>query len=823
MMESDDKDVENDESLSRIKAEIATLNAKLNHFDLQRRQALNDLLDLKGNIRVFCRIRPILNNEYGHFGSVVSSDSTHVLLKFTESRRKYYALDRVFTPATSQDEVFSEIEPLIQSSLDGYNACIFAYGQTGTGKTFTMEGTSEWPGIVPRTLEELFKKSQTSHNKFLLEFSMLEIYMGILSDLLGPRNRKTTVRKIQSLSIRTGPDGGIEIDNLRAIRVVSADQPLLPMQIRSQADPTGGSERLLKTQASGRRLEEGKAINLSLSSLGDVISALQSKKPHIPYRNSKLTQVLKDSLGADSKTLMVVHVSPKDEDLCETVCTLGFATRARSIHLAQEESMELRLKKEYAIAELLKIVKKLEDECQEIRSDIENLYENLKYLTNVDSKSFDIPEDPQYDAGDKKPHVKNVKATPVLNQPRFMSSTACSRQKTSSLSPSAIRKKVQDPPVKRKSSSVYADSLSSPVKGISQSGYGSECSMSKTSCSNWIYNEECQSEFSEDSSECDVKMVVFAEQKKLPSTPYLSDKGFNRFKDGRTKKTERKKGLNFNNCPCPRKKEQTAAQIQRTKKGVTNAVPERMNVNKKGHIEMSAPIKLHTFDSFNFNAVDENDLNNDFALNRVDPLSEQEINQISIEMGSLLVDETQSSGNIFLIEDSSGDRTPQSDLGNTELHQSKQYEQTFHDSKHESESHKLDDKSNEAEDSIFKFTVLEEAGGAEILTSNGEVTDYFNGNLCSSPCPMQDVKKICLLPVKCQRDVVTPKGNMILDQKHEAREDSSTDLTNFQMDEHTGICNYFRKTVWMLCASVLLGLGIDNLGFGHEFFNGLML
>ncbi|KAK1292464.1 hypothetical protein QJS10_CPB17g01519 [Acorus calamus] len=694
MMESDDKDVENDESLSRIKAEIATLNAKLNHFDLQRRQALNDLLDLKGNIRVFCRIRPILNNEYGHFGSVVSSDSTHVLLKFTESKRKYYALDRVFTPAASQDEVFSEIEPLIQSLLDGYNACIFAYGQTSTGKTFTMEGTSEWPGIVPRTLEELFKKAQTSQHKFLLEFSMLEIYMGILSDLLSPRNRKTTIRKIQSLSIRAGPDGGIEIENLRAIRVNDFHQVKQLYKLGSRRRSTastnantqssrshclirisltcrdapqrqrernklwmidlGGSERLLKTQASGRRLEEGKAINLSLSSLGDVISALQSKKPHIPYRNSKLTQVLKDSLGADSKTLMVVHVSPKDEDLCETVCTLGFATRARSIHLAQEESMELRLKKEYAIVELLKIVKQLEDECQEIRSDIENLYENLKYLTNVDSKSFNIPEAPQYDAGDKKPHVKNVKATPVLNQPRFMSSTACSRQKTSSLSPSAIKKKVQDPPVKRKSSSVYADSLSSPVKGISQSGYGSECSMSKTSCSNWIYNEECQSEFSEDSSECDVKMVVFAEQKKLPSTPYLSDKGFNRFKDGRTEKTERKKGLNFNNCPCPRKKEQTAAQIQRTKKGVTNAVPERMNVNKKGHIEMSVPIKLHAFDSFNYNAVDENDLNNDFALNRVDPLSEQEINQISIEMGSLLVDETQSSGNIFLIEDSSG-------------------------------------------------------------------------------------------------------------------------------------------------------------------------
>lgn len=233
--------------------------------------------------------------------------------------------------------MFTEVEPIIKSVIDGYNACIFAYGQTGTGKTFTMEGSADTTGIVPRAIEALFKQAVDCNHAFLISFSMLEIYMGHLKDLLVPKPTKATDPMPPCLSIQTDPKGGIEIDNLVAIKVNDFNQALrlyrLGCRFRTTASTNsnltssrshcmirvaitcfdaaerrretnklwlvdlGGSERVLKTKAWGKRLDEGKAINLSLSALGDVISSLQRKRHHIPYRNSKLTQVLKDSLG----------------------------------------------------------------------------------------------------------------------------------------------------------------------------------------------------------------------------------------------------------------------------------------------------------------------------------------------------------------------------------------------------------------------------------------------------------------------------------------------------------------------------------------------
>ncbi|KAF2314584.1 hypothetical protein GH714_027774 [Hevea brasiliensis] len=316
---------------------------------------------------------------FGRLRPAVAVDSNNVLLKLAANKSKNYSFDRVFHPGSSQDEVFSEVEPVIKSVLDGYNACIFAYGQTGTGKTFTMEGKPNAPGVVPRTFQALFKQAVDSNHSFLIRFSMLEIYMGNLKDLLVPKPIKATDPMSPCLSIQTDPEGGIEIDNLVSIQVNDFHQALrlyrLGCRFRSTASTNsnisssrshcmiriaitcfdaperrretnkiwlvdlGGSERVLKTKAWGKRLDEGKAINLSLSALGDVINALQLKKRHIPYRNSKLTQVLKDSLGDDSKTLMLVHVSPKEEDLCETICSLNFASRAKNIHLGNEDTI----------------------------------------------------------------------------------------------------------------------------------------------------------------------------------------------------------------------------------------------------------------------------------------------------------------------------------------------------------------------------------------------------------------------------------------------------------------------------------------------------
>ncbi|PON88637.1 Kinesin-like protein [Trema orientale] len=312
-------------AISKIEDELVILTGYINQLNIQRRQVLNEYLDMRGNIRVFCRIRPIAVGEsFGRLKPVAALDSSKVLLKLAENKSKTYSYDKVFHPGSSQDEVFAEVEPVIKSALDGYNACIFAYGQTGTGKSFTMEGTPDSPGVVARAMEAIFKQAVDSNHVFVFNFSMLEIYLGNLKDLLVPQPTKAMDPMPPCLSIQTDPKGGIEIDNLVAIRVTDSNQALklyrLGCSFRSTASTNsnrtssrshclirlsitclnaperrretnkiwfvdlGGSERVLKTKASGRRLDEGKAINLSLSALGDVIHALQKKNCHVPYR-----------------------------------------------------------------------------------------------------------------------------------------------------------------------------------------------------------------------------------------------------------------------------------------------------------------------------------------------------------------------------------------------------------------------------------------------------------------------------------------------------------------------------------------------------------
>ncbi|KAF3508171.1 hypothetical protein F2Q69_00010149 [Brassica cretica] len=200
-----------------------------------------------------------------------------------------------------------------------------------------LEGLPESPGIVPRAIKGLFKQVEESNHKFVIKFSMLEIYMGNLRDLLVSQGTKPIGPIPPSLLIHTDAKGEIDIDNLVTHKVNDFDEvfKLYKLGCRNRATAftnsnsassrshcmirvsitcagaterrrernkiwlvdLGGSERVLKTKATGRRFDEGKAINLSLSALGDVINSLQRKNAHIPYRNSKLTQVLKDSLG----------------------------------------------------------------------------------------------------------------------------------------------------------------------------------------------------------------------------------------------------------------------------------------------------------------------------------------------------------------------------------------------------------------------------------------------------------------------------------------------------------------------------------------------
>ncbi|XP_019235363.1 PREDICTED: kinesin-like protein KIN-14Q isoform X2 [Nicotiana attenuata] len=353
----------------------------------EQKELYNKVLDLKGNIRVFCRCRP-LNAEETAAGASMAIDfeaakDGELTVKSNGMSKKTYKFDAIFSPQADQAEVFEDTAPLATSVLDGYNACIFAYGQTGTGKTFTMEGTEEARGVNYRTLEELFRiideRKNTVH--YEISVSVLEVYNEQIRDLLVSGSQQG-VKRLEIKQVGEGMHhvpGLVEAhvnnmtevwealqtgSNARAVGSTNANEHssrshcILCVMVKGENLLNGectrsklwlidlaGSERIAKTEVQGERLKETQNINRSLSALGDVISSLATKSSHIPFRNSKLTHLLQDSLGGDSKTLMFVQISPNENDLSETLCSLNFASRVRGIELGpakkQVDSMEL--------------------------------------------------------------------------------------------------------------------------------------------------------------------------------------------------------------------------------------------------------------------------------------------------------------------------------------------------------------------------------------------------------------------------------------------------------------------------------------------------
>ena len=288
---------------------------------------------------------------------------------------KFFTFDGVYFIDSTTQWIYEDIAfPLVDGVLEGYNGTIFAYGQTGCGKSYTMTGVVDPPeqnGIIPRAFEHIFEAATvTEDTKFLLHGSYLEIYNEEIRDLLG-RNSKT------KLDLHEHPDKGVYAEGLTHVPVHTVEEIALLMDKGSKnrsvgatlmnidssrshsiftisietckpcGNPDGsdriraaklnlvdlaGSERQAKTGAIGQRLKEATKINLSLSALGNVISALvDGKATHIPYRDSKLTRLLQDSLGGNTKTLMVACVSPADNNYDETLSTLRYANRAKNI------------------------------------------------------------------------------------------------------------------------------------------------------------------------------------------------------------------------------------------------------------------------------------------------------------------------------------------------------------------------------------------------------------------------------------------------------------------------------------------------------------
>lgn len=360
----------------------------------ENRNLYNMVQDLKGNIRVYCRIRPAFSvgarstiDFIGEDGSLVIVDP----LKRQRDGRKVFQFDRVFDPTATQDAVFKDTQPLIRSVMDGYNVCIFAYGQTGSGKTYTMcgpsGGSTKDMGINYLALNDLFQMSNKRKDIITYDIyvQMVEIYNEQVRDLLA-EDSSTTKLEIRSCTSENGlslPDATVHsvkstADVLNLMKLGELNRHVSSTAINNRSsrshsvltihvhgnDLSGsilrsclhlvdlaGSERVDKSEVTGDRLKEAQYINKSLSCLGDVITALAQKNSHIPYRNSKLTLLLQDSLGGHAKTLMFAHLSPEDDSFGETISTLKFAQRVSTVELGtarlnKESSKVMELKEQ---------------------------------------------------------------------------------------------------------------------------------------------------------------------------------------------------------------------------------------------------------------------------------------------------------------------------------------------------------------------------------------------------------------------------------------------------------------------------------------------
>ncbi|KAM0870799.1 hypothetical protein ACQ4PT_039788 [Festuca glaucescens] len=380
-----------EEDLTRLESYFEAQNHNAYHKLLEENRKLyNQVQDLKGSIRVYCRVKPFPKMQPDQRSTVDHiGENGEIMIMNPEKQgkdgRKIFAFNKIFGPNVSQSDVYADTQPLIRSVMDGYNVCIFAYGQTGSGKTYTMSGpdiTAEGTlGVNYRSLNDLFDISQNRSDTtaYDVRVQMIEIYNEQVRDLLmtdGSTKRypfmiapKKLISKIRNNSHVNGlniPDANLvpvkcaqDVLDLMKLghrnRAVgstalnersSRSHSVLTVHVQGKEIISGstlkgclhlvdlaGSERVDKSEAAGERLTEAKHINKSLSALGDVIAALAQKSSHVPYRNSKLTQVLQDALGGQAKTLMFVHVNPESDSFGETISTLKFAERVATIEL----------------------------------------------------------------------------------------------------------------------------------------------------------------------------------------------------------------------------------------------------------------------------------------------------------------------------------------------------------------------------------------------------------------------------------------------------------------------------------------------------------
>ncbi|KAM3556938.1 hypothetical protein MY1884_004781 [Beauveria asiatica] len=390
------------------------------------------------SIKVVARFRPQNRIELDSGGKpIVTFQSDDTCSLDSKEAQGSFTFDRVFDMDCKQQDIFDfSIRPTVDDILNGYNGTVFAYGQTGAGKSYTMMGTSiddeSGRGVIPRIVEQIFASIMSSPStiEYTVRVSYMEIYMERIRDLLAPQNDNLPVHEEKNRGVYV--KGLLEIyvssiqevyevmrrgGNARAVAATNMNQEssrshsIFVITITQKNVETGsaksgqlflvdlaGSEKVGKTGASGQTLEEAKKINKSLSALGMVINALtDGKSSHIPYRDSKLTRILQESLGGNSRTTLIINCSPSSYNDAETLGTLRFGTRAKSIKNKAKVNAEL------SPSELKALLKKAQGQVTNFESYISSLESEIHRWRSGEAVPKDRWAVPNTDAIAKKP------------------------------------------------------------------------------------------------------------------------------------------------------------------------------------------------------------------------------------------------------------------------------------------------------------------------------------------------------------------------------------------------------------------------------------
>ncbi|KAK9096692.1 hypothetical protein Sjap_022189 [Stephania japonica] len=411
----------------------------------EKKRLYNELLTAKGNIKVFCRVRPLFEDE--GVSAVEFPDDFTIRINtgdnLISNPKKDFEFDRVYGPHVGQGELFHDVQPFVQSALDGYNVSIFAYGQTHSGKTHTMEGSSHERGLYVRCFEELFDLSNsdtTFSSSFDFYVTAFELYNEQVKDLLSesqnnlpkvhmgsPESLAELVQeKVQNplhflnvlqagLRSRGTDKSKYNISHLVVTVHIHYNNQITGEKLYSKISlvDLAGSEGVFVEDASGERVTDLLHVMKSLSALGDVLSSLTSKKEVIPYGNSRLTQILSDSLGGNSKTLLILNICPNVSNLSETVSALNFCARARNAELSlgsrdtikkwrdiandarkevSEKGKEIHDLKQEAL-ELRKAFKESNDQCVLLFNEVQKAWKvSLTLQSDLKSENIELME-----------------------------------------------------------------------------------------------------------------------------------------------------------------------------------------------------------------------------------------------------------------------------------------------------------------------------------------------------------------------------------------------------------------------------------------------